>query len=52
MPIEIKELIIKMKVEETPTGNTNSVDLAALKSELLEEVKREVKKQLSTREER
>jgi hypothetical protein len=52
MAIEIRELIIKMKVEETSAGKNDSVNIAALKSELLEEVRQEVKKQLSIREER
>ena len=51
MSIEIKELIIKVKVEETSKKNSD-IDVKALKSDIIKEVRKEVRKELKKIDER
>lgn len=52
MPIEIRELIIKVKVEESVTKRNSHVDMDILKKTIVENCKKEVKKQLEKMKER
>jgi hypothetical protein len=52
MPIEIRELIIKVKVDESTKSNVNDIDISDLKNSLLKECKREIKLQLKKSKER
>ncbi|WP_299625662.1 DUF5908 family protein [uncultured Tenacibaculum sp.] len=52
MPIEIRELIIKVKVEETIASTSNNLDMDAIKETLSNLCKKEVKKQLQKLKER
>lgn len=51
MPIEIRELIIKVKVEET-SKKTLATDLDGIKRELIQVCKKEVKYQLKKEREK
>jgi len=52
MGIEIRELIIKVKIEEPSKNVQNGVDLVAIKQVLLKECRKEIKKQLNKSKER
>jgi len=52
MPVEIKELVIKLKVEESRNTSNAPVDRKALQAEIAIQVKREVQKQLKKIDER
>ncbi|MGD1847033.1 MAG: DUF5908 family protein [Salibacteraceae bacterium] len=53
MPIEIKELIIRTEVVDSPRSNTeSSIDLEAMKKELLEACDRKIKTLLKQQKER
>ncbi|MEE9361207.1 MAG: DUF5908 family protein [Cellulophaga sp.] len=52
MSIEIRELIIKVKIAEPERIMQNEIDIVAIKQLLLKECKREIKKQLSKIKER
>ncbi len=52
MPIEIGELLIKVKIEEELSPTAESNDLEQIKRVVLKECKKEIKKQLSKHRER
>ena len=52
MPIEIRELLIKVKIEEEQNTATDHAELELFKRSVLKECKKEIKKQLSKRKER
>lgn len=52
MPIEIRELVIKVKVEENNTQPTEAIDMNALKETVTNLCKKEVKRQLQKLKER
>ncbi len=52
MPIEIRELIIKVKVEEPLQATTPSLDIKQIKETVSALCKKEVKKQLQKLKER
>jgi hypothetical protein len=52
MAIEIRELLIKVKVEEGATGAQSDLQLDELKHYLLKECRREVRRALSKEKER
>lgn len=52
MPIEIRELLIKVKIEEELSPSNESNDLEQIKRVVLKECKKEIKKQLSKHRER
>jgi|TARA_R100000935_G_scaffold58879_1_gene98952 hypothetical protein len=45
MPIEIRELLIKVRIEEETATVSESIDIAGLKQTLLKECKKEIAKQ-------
>lgn len=52
MPVEIKELVIKLKVEEQTRPKTAAIDQRALRADIASQVRQEVKKQLKKMDER
>jgi hypothetical protein len=52
MPIEIRELVIQVKVDEREDATAHAVDLEKLKRELLRECRREIKKEMEKRRQR
>lgn len=52
MPIEIRELVIKVKVEEPMAATSQSIDMNMLKETVANLCKKEVKKQLQKLKER
>lgn len=52
MPIEIRELIIKVKIEESNHSALNAFDLSEMKKNLLKECKKEIRIQLKKEKER
>ncbi len=52
MPIEIRELIIKVKIEESNNSKVSEIDILNLKNSLLKECKREIKLQIKKSKER
>ncbi|MDN3643360.1 DUF5908 family protein [Lutimonas halocynthiae] len=52
MPIEIRELLIKVKVQEPVNEGNNQKDTYQLRQFLLKECKNEIRKQLSALKER
>lgn len=52
MPIEIRELIIKVKVEESVNAQTDALDMTVIKETIANLCKKEVKKQLQKLKER
>ncbi len=52
MPIEIRELLIKVKIEEPLQGNSENLDIHQIRQSLLKECKKEIKKQLNNYKER
>jgi len=53
MPIEIRELVIKVKIEETLSKNNNSnIDVSQIKQSILKECKKEISKQINQKKER
>jgi len=52
MAIEIRELRIKVKIEEEQSHSAQSQDLEHIKQVVLKECKKEIKKQLSKYKER
>ena len=51
MSIEIKELIIKVKVDES-SKKSSDIDIKALKSDIIREVRKEVRKEIKKMDER
>lgn len=51
MSIEIKELIIKVKVEEA-SKKTSDINIKSLKSDIIKEVRKEVRKEIKKIDER
>ena len=52
MPIEIRELLIKVKIEESLNTSTTALDINQIRQSLLKECKKEIKKQLNSLKER
>ncbi|MEH6763786.1 MAG: DUF5908 family protein [Aequorivita antarctica] len=52
MAIEIRELIIKVKIEEPVSQAVDKEELLQLKNSLLKECKKEIKKQFNKHKER
>ncbi len=53
MAIEIRELVIKVKIEESLNGAKNTdVDLEKIKQSVLKECKKEISRQLNRKKER
>ncbi len=52
MPIEIRELVIKVKVEENTQKKNEALDMDAIKKTMAMMCKKEVKKQLDKIKER
>ncbi len=52
MPIEIRELVIKVKVEESIAPKKEAVDMLTIKETIANLCKKEVKKQLQKLKER
>ncbi len=52
MPIEIRELVIKVKIEESQNKSTSDLDVSKIKESLLKECKKEITRQLKLRKER
>jgi hypothetical protein len=52
MPVEIKELVIKLKVEENNRPKAAAIDKKALKEDIAVQVRQEVQKQLKKMDER
>ena len=55
MPVEIRELIIKTKLEERLDSNSNTItkeDLDQLKREILFECQKMIKKEISNKDKR
>lgn len=52
MAIEIRELIIKVKIEESAPTLTGNFEFLQLKNTLLKECKKEIKKQFNKHKER
>ena len=52
MPIEIRELIVKVKVEEEGRVALNEFSIAEIKKALFRECKKEIKSQLRKNKER
>ena len=52
MPIEIRELIIKVKVEETSTSPLNANSIREMKNSILKECKKEIRNQIKKNNER
>lgn len=52
MSIEIRELLIKVKIEDQPQGKNSEVDINLLKQSILKDCQKEIKKQLSKSRER
>ena len=52
MPIEIRELLIKVKIEEPLNSNAENLDIEQMKLSILKECRKEIKKQLNNYKER
>ena len=52
MPIEIRELVIKVKIEESGTKKMPAPDMETIKKTIEEQCKKEVKRQLDKIKER
>jgi len=52
MAIEIRELIIKVKVEENPSNNSDNENLMRIKESVLKACKKEIKRELNKKRER
>lgn len=52
MAIEIRELVIKVKIEEPLNKTAGNVDLHEMKHAILKECKKEIKKELNRKKER
>lgn len=52
MAIEIRELLIKVKIEELQTNSSESFQINDLKQAILKECRKEIKKQLTKTKER
>jgi len=52
MAIEIRELIIKVKIEESLRRTGENLDVERIKQAILKECKKEIKKELNKRKER
>lgn len=52
MAIEIRELVIKVKIEEGNSSSNNQVDMLHIKQSVLKECKKEIRKQLRKYKER
>ncbi|AEV32320.1 MULTISPECIES: DUF5908 family protein [Flavobacteriales] len=49
MPIEIRELLIKVRVDDVTAPKVNALDIEKIKKEILRDCNREIKKQLNHR---
>lgn len=52
MAIEIRELIVRIRVEDIAPTNQNLANTAKLKEDILKECKREIKRELNKKNER
>lgn len=52
MPIEIRELVIKVKIEESLNKTREEIDFSKIKREILSECKREIKREFNKKKER
>lgn len=52
MPIEIRELLIKVKIEESLNTSSSNLDIYQMKQSILKECKKEIKKQINSAKER
>ncbi|WP_340198811.1 DUF5908 family protein [Ascidiimonas sp. W6] len=52
MAIEIRELLIKVKIEDQPGNRNSDLDLNLMKQSILKDCKKEIQKQLSKIKER
>jgi len=52
MAIEIRELLIKVKIEEGNSASNDQIDIHQIKQSVLKECKKEIRKQLRKYKER
>ncbi len=52
MAIEIRELVIKVKIEESVRGTNERLDIEKIKQSILKECKKEIKRELNRKKER
>ncbi|MBL1232854.1 MAG: DUF5908 family protein [Vicingaceae bacterium] len=52
MAIEIRELVIKVKIEESVQGTSERLDIEKIKQLILKECKKEIKRELNRKKER
>lgn len=52
MAIEIRELVIKVKIEESLNRSAKNDDILEIKQEILKECKKEIKRELNRKKER
>ncbi|MGY8950290.1 MAG: DUF5908 family protein [Flavobacteriales bacterium] len=52
MAIEIRELVIKVKIEDSQNKSSDQIDVSKMKQSILKECQREIKKQLKQSKER
>ena len=52
MPIEIRELVIKVRIEEDLNKPSEQVDMSKMKQSILKECKKEIERQLRRSKER
>jgi hypothetical protein len=52
MAIEIRELVIKVKIEETSKSSHEQLDIEKIKQSILKECKKEIKKEINRKNER
>jgi len=52
MAIEIRELVIKVKIEESVQGTNERLDIEKIKQSILKECKKEIKRELNRKKER
>ncbi len=51
MAIEIRELVIKVKIEESVQGTSERLDIEKIKQLILKECKKEIKRELNRKKE-
>tara|TARA_B100000508_G_C11464734_1_gene281073 strand:+ start:7121 stop:7279 length:159 start_codon:yes stop_codon:yes gene_type:complete len=52
MAIEIRELVIRVKVQDSPKSKSDNIDVRKIKQDILKECRREIKKELNRMNER
>ncbi|MCB0401161.1 MAG: hypothetical protein KDD41_03700 [Flavobacteriales bacterium] len=52
MAIEIRELVIRVKIEEGTPNRSKDIDVEKIRQSILKECKREIKRELSKKNER